>query len=101
VQDVCCFYFKKFQSSALLQKPRLPTAVNISSDEVKHESVNDGHSAQKIARYLSALVHERISVANCCSLSFNASFCNKLVFIAAFFGIYCCFLVCALWQKLT
>jgi len=53
VQVVCCLYFKKFQSSPLLQKLRLPTSVNTGSDENKRRSATDGPSVQKIARSVS------------------------------------------------
>ena len=58
VQVVCCLYLKKFQSSPLLHKSRLPAALSSSSD--RHDSVSDGPSAQKVARYLSKLMHGRI-----------------------------------------
>ena len=57
---VCCLCFKKFQCSPLLQKSRLPATINSSSNG--HTGVSDCPSAQKVARYLLALVHERISV---------------------------------------
>ena len=63
MQVVCCLYLKKFQSSPLLQKSRLPPAVSTSSDDDKHRSVNVSPSVPKIARYLLTLLGKN-SAAN-------------------------------------
>ena len=72
-------YLKKFQSSPLLQKSRLPAAVSTNSDDNKHRSVNISPSVPKVARYLLTLLG-KISAANHKVIIF-VTYNNRLVYI--------------------